>query len=154
MGGDVRWVQWEEEGKKGGREGWAEVRVVDVDVDVDVEDGMEGEGGGEEEGAAALAKRTRRMIVNTPPTSSESVGVQGVEGEKLVPVAGLKIRGAREIVGPFVQLVKGTRGSVARIRVEEGMWEVRRGVKVDGGERRKAMVRRQRTLDERKKRRV
>jgi len=87
------------------------------------------------------------MVVNVPALE----GVEkGVGGEGLRVVEGMKVRGARTIVGPFVQYVKGTGGSVAVIKAQEGMWEERRGVKVDGGERRKKMVRRNRLLAERK----
>ena len=113
------------------------------------------EGGGGEKAASSSPplRKTKQIIVNTPPHTSASELATSLAQEPPTPVAGLRIRGAREIVGPYIQAVKGTRGSVARFRVVEGMWEVRRGVKIDGGERRKAMVRRKRTLEERKKRR-
>lgn len=91
--------------------------------------------------------RVKRMVVNVP---AEEGWEKGVGGEGLRVVEGMKVRGARTIVGPFVQYVKGTGGSVAVIKAQEGMWEERRGVKVDGGERRKKMVRRNRLLAERK----
>lgn len=90
--------------------------------------------------------RVKKMIVNETLEYVE----RNLDMEKLKPVEGMKVVGARTIVGPFVQPVKGTRGSVATIRIQEGMWEVRRGVKVDGGERRKVQVRRKRLLQERK----
>ena len=88
-------------------------------------------------------QRTKRMIVNAPPEVIKN-------SPSLKPVDGMKVVGVRTIVGPYVQLVKGTHGSVATIKVQEGMWEVRRGVKVDGGERRKLQVRRKRLLEERR----
>ena len=63
-------------------------------------------------------------------------------------VRGMRILGEKTIVGPYVQPVKGTGGSVATIKVQEGMWEQKRGHKVDGGERRKVQVRRKRRLEE------
>lgn len=89
----------------------------------------------------------RRVVVNIPP----DVPVQENRLRELKPVEGLKVQGAHTIVGPFVQPVKGAGGSVATIRVQEGMWEQRRGQKVDGGERRKVQVRRKRKLDELRK---
>lgn len=89
--------------------------------------------------------RVKRMVVNVPAQEGVEKG-----GEGLRVVEGMKVRGARTIVGPYVQYVKGTGGSVAVIKAQEGMWEERRGVKVDGGERRKKMVRRNRLLAERK----
>ena len=49
--------------------------------------------------------------------------------------------------------VKGSGGLRARIRLQEGIWEVRRGHKVDGGERRKAEVRAKRRAAENKEKR-
>jgi hypothetical protein len=42
------------------------------------------------------------------------------------------------------------RGGTAQLKVTEGMWEDRRGHKVDGGERRQAEVRFKRRVAERK----
>ena len=93
--------------------------------------------------------RVKKIIVNEPP----DVIQQKLSLETLTPVGGMKVRGARTIVGPYVQPMKGTSGSVATIKIQEGMWEVRRGVQVDGGERRKVQVRRRRLLQERKTKR-
>ncbi len=90
----------------------------------------------------------KKVIVNV---GSDMKDVNDMRLRALRPVQGLKVQGAKTIVGPFVELVKGSGGSVAAIRVQEGMWEQRRGVKVDGGERRKVMVRRKRKLEEMKK---
>lgn len=114
------------------KDGLAEVRVVEVPVSL-----------GE---ARSLLPKTRRIIVNEPPEAMEQKPLL----EQLKPVNMMKVKGARTIVGPFVQPVKGTSGSVATIKVQEGMWEVKRGEKVDGGERRKVQVRRKRLLEERR----
>ena len=92
-------------------------------------------------------RRVKKMVVNVP---YKEEGAQGVKMEEMKSVEGMKVRGAHTIVGPYVQYVKGTGASEAIIKVQEGMWEERRGVKVDGGERRKLMVRRNRLLAERK----
>lgn len=130
MGGDLKNVKY----------GGAELRVVEVPV---VQAGMPISSSTTK---AIGLQRTKRMIVNEPPeVIEESQSLQ-----QLKPVDGMKVAGVRTIVGPYVQPVKGTSGSVATIKVQEGMWEVRRGVKVDGGERRKVQVRRKRLLEERK----
>lgn len=93
-------------------------------------------------------RRTKKLVVNVPEEGLKAG--QQLKVEELRPVEGMKVRGAHTIVGPYVQYVKGTGGSVAVMKAQEGMWEERRGVKVDGGERRKLMVRRNRLLAERK----
>ena len=93
-------------------------------------------------------QRTKKFVVNVPL----DVTNQDIQVEQLRPISGMKIVGERTIAGPYVQPVSGTSGSVATIKVQDGMWEERRGVKVDGGERRKAMVRRKRYLEEIKQR--
>ncbi|KAK3167915.1 hypothetical protein OEA41_004361 [Lepraria neglecta] len=130
VGGDLKNV----------KDGGAELRIVEVSVPkatIPNESSTNTETG---------LTRVKKMIVNQP---AETVA-KGVETGQLKPVEGMKVVGARTIVGPYVQPVKGTSGSVATIRVQEGMWEVRRGTKVDGGERRKVQVRRKRLLAERK----
>ncbi|KAK8226393.1 IGR protein motif-domain-containing protein [Phyllosticta paracitricarpa] len=53
----------------------------------------------------------------------------------------LKVIGAGKISGRGVELIKGFNGTFGRIKATEGLWEDRRGHKVDGGERRRAEVR-------------
>lgn len=89
---------------------------------------------------------TRRMIVNIPPEVSPSE----ITAEQLKPIKGLKIKGAHTITGPHVQPVKGNDGTAAKIVVKEGLWEHKRGHKIDGGERRQAEVRAKRRSEERK----
>ena len=91
-------------------------------------------------------RRVKKMVVNVPPDIQKQE--QGLKYEEFRPVEGMSVQGARSIVGPYIQPVKGTSGSVATLKVQERMWEERRGIKVDGGERRKKMVRRQRMLEE------
>ncbi len=86
----------------------------------------------------------KKLVVNLPSEAP----VEGLRLEEIKPVVGMKVLGAHTIVGPYIQPVKGTGGSVAMIKVQEGMWEVKRGQKVDGGERRKVQVRRKRRLEE------
>ncbi|KAF2858358.1 hypothetical protein K470DRAFT_259864 [Piedraia hortae CBS 480.64] len=61
---------------------------------------------------------------------------------------GVKLLRGHYIAGSGVEQVKGF--GVAQLRVKPGLWEIRRGHKVDGGERRKAEVRYKRRLAERR----
>ena len=138
VGGDFQYV----------RDGEARIKVVEIPV-------LNAEiGGTNTTPSSGGLVRMKKMVVNTPPAAAEEekeVGKQQqLEMDKLKPVEGMKVVGARTIVGPFVKAVKGSRGGEAVVRVQEGMWEVRRGIKVDGGERRKLQVRRKRLLEERK----
>lgn len=137
MGGDLKNVQ----------DGGAELRVVEVPLPSPTADAAEGT----KSTTRTEVQRVRKVVVNEPPDVVKEM--RSLSLENLKPVEGMKVRGARTIVGPYVQPVKGTSGSVARVQVQEGMWEVRRGFKVDGGERRKKQVRRKRLLQERKTRR-
>lgn len=108
----------------------------------------------------------RKMIVNTPASMSTDEATGQGEGEDAqavhaaapppkinvadaTPVAGVRIYHGTAIGGRGVQPIKGNRGA-AVLKVQEGLWENRRGVKVDGGERRKAEVRAKRRVQERK----
>ncbi|KAL8996110.1 MAG: hypothetical protein Q9169_004302 [Polycauliona sp. 2 TL-2023] len=93
---------------------------------------------------------TKKLIVNASP----EIPTNEPRLRALKPVNGLKVRGAHTIVGSFVEPVKGTGGSIATIKVHEGMWEQRLGEKVDGGERRKVQVRRKKKLEQLRKARV
>ncbi|EON66665.1 hypothetical protein W97_05911 [Coniosporium apollinis CBS 100218] len=99
---------------------------------------------------AATATRTaghRKVAVNVPAGTEK---VDSKVKEEAVPVVGVKIRGAQTICGPHVEIVKGTGGLAARLRIKEGLWEEKRGRIVDGGERRRAEVRAKRRAEERK----
>lgn len=89
---------------------------------------------------------TRKFVVNVPVGAEAPV--QPVE--QLPKVQGVFIKGTKTIKGSYVESVKGSEGLRARIRLQEGIWEVRRGHKVDGGERRKAEVRAKRRAAENK----
>ena len=99
--------------------------------------------------AIATATRdpgTRKFVVNVPvgaEAPSEPV-------ESLNRIGGVVLQGAKTIKGSYVEQVKGSNGLKARIRLQEGIWEERRGHVVDGGERRKAEVRAKRRAAENK----
>ncbi|TAQ85856.1 hypothetical protein B7494_g5811 [Chlorociboria aeruginascens] len=122
IGGDLRYVE----------NGAAEVRVVEVPSS------------GFRAGTATLSPGMRKVIVNVAAGGS----VQNIPSEELVPVKGLRIKGADTIVGPHVLPLKG--GKSAKIEIKEGLWEDRRGRKVDGGERRQAEVRAKRRGEEKR----
>lgn len=112
-------------------DGAAPVRVVEVPA---------GEG---VPGTATLTPGMVKRVVNAPP------GVDVKPGEAR-GLKGVKFEGAHTVVGPHVRPVKGTGGRLAEIRVAEGLWEDRRGHKIDGGERRQAEVRSKRRAEEKK----
>ncbi|CAI6341668.1 unnamed protein product [Periconia digitata] len=89
---------------------------------------------------------TRKLVVNTPVNAEAPVEPL----EDLKAVDGVVVKGAKTIKGSYVEPVKGSGGLKARIRLQEGIWEVSRGHKVDGGERRKAEVRAKRRAAENK----
>lgn len=64
-------------------------------------------------------------------------------------VSGVHIAKGNTIAGRGIEYVKGKIG-VARLRVSDGLWEQRRGHKVDGGERRRAEVRYKRRVAEKR----
>lgn len=117
------------------------------------------EGQGDSNMAIATMTRSagqRRVVLNVPTDEEGSAQLNAVELARrlregtLKPVAGLHIKGTNQVYGPHIEAVKGTGGSVAVIKVKEGLWEHRRGHKIDGGERRKAEVRSKRRAAERK----
>ncbi|OBT80680.1 hypothetical protein VF21_00435 [Pseudogymnoascus sp. 05NY08] len=85
--------------------------------------------GGVAEGTAIRTAGMKRVAVN---------------GEE--EIKGVRVKGAQRVVGPHVLPVKGG----AQIKAAEGLWEIRRGRKIDGGERRRAEVRSKRRAAERK----
>ena len=89
---------------------------------------------------------TRKVVVNVP------VGAEAPTEpvDTLSSVQGVVVKGAKTIKGSYLEAVKGSGGLKARIRLQEGIWEIRRGHVVDGGERRKAEVRAKRRAAENK----
>ncbi|EMR69808.1 putative igr protein domain-containing protein [Eutypa lata UCREL1] len=120
IGGDLQHV---------GEDGAAELRVLETD----------GIGAGV---GAVDPVRKSRFVVNVPPGVSP-----GADGQ-MSRVSGYKVKGAKTIVGPYALPLKNEAG--ARVAVTEGMWEDRRGHKIDGGERRRTEVRYKKRIAERK----
>ncbi|EFX01308.1 hypothetical protein CMQ_6250 [Grosmannia clavigera kw1407] len=155
----LRWCQRFREGRFGicgdfahVRDGVAELRVreqVDeadplqlhktvVNVDIPAPTAPEAEAEAAE--AAEAGEGEAGQTAASPPTSSSLA--------EAIRVHGYKVVGARTIAGPFALPLKA--GSGARVLVTEGMWEDKRGRKIDGGERRRAEVRFKRQAAERK----
>jgi len=135
IGGDCRHVV----------DGVAELKIVDAPVPPNPELGNTIS----PRSATATATHdpgTRRFVVNVPVGAE----VPPEPVDTLPKVQGVVIKGASTIKGSHVELVKGSAGLRARIRLREGIWEIRRGHKVDGGERRKASVRAKRRATENK----
>lgn len=77
---------------------------------------------------------TQRWVINVPPGKLP----EEVPGEDQIKPKGYKAVSRRTVSGPYaLPMKKG--GAV--VTVTEGMWEDKRGRKVDGGERRRDMVR-------------
>ncbi|KAL1880223.1 hypothetical protein VTK73DRAFT_6051 [Phialemonium thermophilum] len=84
-----------------------------------------------------------RYVVNVPPGKD----VEDFQLGELPRVTGYSVKGARTIVGPFAL---PTKEGGAQVTVTEGMWEDKRGHKIDGGERRRAEVRFKKRIAERR----
>lgn len=122
IGGDLRAVQ----------DGQAELRVVEV-VGKDVLPAV---------ATVGSFPGSRKVVVNAGQG-------EAVVGE-LRPVKGVGLVKGGVLSGPYVQVIKGTKGTVGTLSVKEGMWEVKRGKKIDGGERRQAEVRAKRRSEQRR----
>ena len=140
------------------KDGRAELRIVEVPS----------ERKGDRMATLTKGEGMRRVVVNTLPslpetsisskdgeiaeedtTATATAPPPQMEAQDAKPVSNVKIHHGTSIGGRGVQPVQGHQG-VAILKVEEGLWEQRRGHKVDGGERRKAEVRAKRRVQERK----
>jgi len=115
-------------------DGMAPLRVVEVPAT------------GRHVASATATPGMKKIVVNLPL----DVDPLSVPAEKLAPLKDVRMKGAHTVVGPQVLPVKGTSGKLSKIEVRDGLWEVKRGHKIDGGERRQAMVRALRDAAERK----
>ena len=146
IGGDLKQV----------KDGVAELRIVEIPSTRPIDR------------VATLTKDagTRRVIINPEPTVAMQTPAEAestdeevssalpvvrtqINSSEATPIAGIKIVHTNVIAGTGVEPVKGHQ-SVVRLKAREGLWEERRGHKVDGGERRKAEVRAKRRAAERK----
>lgn len=123
-------------------DGVAQLRVVEVPVnETDAEDRQI------PRGSATLTPGMAKRIVNLAP-DAEKYEHKG--SNVLKKYAHVKVYRGTMLKGPYLQAIKGTNGSAALIKVTEGMWEDKRGQKVDGGERRRAEVRAKKRSAERR----
>ncbi|KAJ5156534.1 hypothetical protein N7492_009337 [Penicillium capsulatum] len=99
--------------------------------------------------SATLTPGMKKAIVNLAPGITH---YKHTASSPLKKFAHMTIHRGSMIKGPFLQPVKGSHGSAATLAVQEGMWEDKRGHKVDGGERRRVEVRSKKRLEERRKR--
>ena len=132
IGGDLQHVQG----------GEAEIRVVEVPALPKKEDNNNFTAA-----SISLSPGMTRLIVNLPPGETKPSGPT----EQLKKVKGLRLMRGQQITGPYVEYKAGGQGAVGVLRVKEGMWEDRRGRKIDGGERRRAEVRWRRAVEEHRK---
>lgn len=88
--------------------------------------------------SATLSPGMRKVLVNLAPDAEK---YEHKSTDPIKKYAHMKVHRGSTVKGPFIKAIKGTNGSAALIQVTEGMWEDRRGQKVDGGERRRAEVR-------------
>lgn len=95
----------------------------------------------EEQEVAPL--EVKRRVVNIPADKQ----IEEVDEEEKIKVERYTAHGT-DIAGPYALPAKG--GKAAWVTATEGMWEEKRGRKVDGGERRRAEVRFKRRIAERK----
>lgn len=119
-------------------DGVAQLRVVEVPCESDAASAS----------SATLTPGMKKAIVNLAPEATE---YKHSASAVLKKFAHMKVHRGSKIMGPFLQPIKGSHGSAATISVQEGMWEDRRGQKVDGGERRRVEVRAKKRLEERRK---
>lgn len=125
-------------------DGVAQLRVVEILASSkDAKDGSSGSS------PTTFAPKMKKAIVNLAPDATQYTHQVS---EALKKFAHMKIHRGNKIMGPFLQPIKGSHGTAATITVQEGMWEDKRGHKVDGGERRRVEVRAKKRLEERSKR--
>jgi hypothetical protein len=95
---------------------------------------------------STIGANMKRIVVNVAPeTFLPQVDPKTSRSVQHVTLGRNRIRGKN------VYPVGGYDGQLAKLMIQDGLWEVRKGRKVDGGERRKAEVRAKRRSEERKK---
>jgi hypothetical protein len=123
-------------------DGVAQLRVVEVPAEKTDSNNRE-----VPRASATLTPGMQKRIVNLPPDAET---YEHSKSNILKKFAHMKVYQGTMVKGPYLQAIKGTNGSAALIKVTEGMWEDKRGQKVDGGERRRAEVRAKKRSAERR----
>ncbi|KAJ5472432.1 hypothetical protein N7530_006433 [Penicillium desertorum] len=128
-------------------DGVAQLRVVEVPINAR---GLThgGTKAAVQTSSATLSPGMVKAIVNLAP---DATTYHYAKKHLIKKFAHMKIHRGCQPMGPFLQPLKGSNGTAATISVQEGMWEDKRGQKVDGGERRRREVQNKKRLDERKK---
>jgi hypothetical protein len=98
--------------------------------------------------SATLAPGMVKTLVNLAPDVTTYFHNSKTAIKKF---AEMRIHQGYQPMGPYLQPMKGSKGAAALISVQEGMWEDKRGHKVDGGERRRREVQNKKRLDARNK---
>lgn len=131
-------------------DGVAQLRVVEIPASAPAANANATKDGkdGKSETSAPIVPKTKKVVVNLTPDATEYTHQVS---KVLKKYAHMKVQRGNKIMGPFLQPMKGTHGTAATITVQEGMWEDKRGHKVDGGERRQKEVRAKLRLEERRK---
>lgn len=127
-------------------DGAAQLRVVEFPVESSITQGDE-VNTSLPGASATLSPGMRKVIVNIAPDAEK---YEHKSNDVIKKYAHMKIHQGSMVKGPFIQAMKGTNGSAVLIKATEGMWEDRRGQKVDGGERRRAEVRAKKRSAERR----
>lgn len=129
-------------------DGVAQLKVVEVPYESPVGSATASENLTPLFSSATTTPGMRKVIVNLGPDISD---YKHDSSNPIKKYAHLKIHQGSIIKGPFIQHIKGSNGSAALIKAEEGMWEDKQGHKIDGGERRHAEVRAKKRIEERRK---
>lgn len=137
IGGDFKYVT----------DGQGELRVVEVPALPEKrQETTEG-------GAASISQTPgmTKLVLNVPQGSPTYMLERGQTTQDLKKPAYVTLRDGHVIAGSYIQPVKESKGSVATLKVAEGLWEDKRGRKVFGGERRRAETLHKMRVAERKK---
>ncbi|EGD96939.1 hypothetical protein TESG_04363 [Trichophyton tonsurans CBS 112818] len=97
-------------------------------------------------GTATLTPGMRYAIVNLPPGETELKDTS----KPLKKFAHYKLHHGNMIKGPYAQIIPNTWSTAVKVQVTDGMWEHKRGRKIDGGQRRQKEIRAKRALAERR----
>ncbi|EFR01801.1 hypothetical protein MGYG_04802 [Nannizzia gypsea CBS 118893] len=97
-------------------------------------------------GTATLSPGMRYAIVNLPPGETELKD----NAKSLKSFAHYKLHHGNMIKGPYAQIIPNTWSTAVKVQVTDGMWEHKRGRKIDGGQRRQKEIRAKRALAERR----
>jgi len=134
IGGDFKYVQ----------DGVGELRLVEVPT-------LAKDGSNAGAVSTSLTPGWTKLILNVPNGSTSYQLEDGQTTADLKKPRGFRLVNGHVIVGSYAQAMKDTNGRGAMLKVQEGMWEDKRGHKVHGGERRRAETLHKMRIAERRK---